>query len=139
MNLCQRFNQTVGGIDMMRQTGFTLGVAASIIVVSLAGCQTTPTQDGMVVGGILGSGLGAIVGHQSGKQGEGALIGAGLGMLTGALIGDQVDEQRNRAPRPEPVVLQEVNPAPEGGRWETRLMKTPSGEYMEERVWVRTR
>jgi uncharacterized protein YcfJ len=63
----------------------------------LVGCQTTPTQQGAVVGGAVGAGLGAIVGHQSGNQGEGALVGAAAGALTGALAGDQVDERRNKA------------------------------------------
>jgi len=72
----------------------------AMVVVCLAGiaagCNTTPTQDGAIIGGAAGAGAGAIIGHQSGKAGEGALIGAGVGGLGGALIGDQVDEKRNK-------------------------------------------
>jgi len=105
---------------------------------ALAGCNTTPAQDGAVLGGALGAGLGAIIGHQSGHQGEGALIGAGAGALTGALIGDSVDKaQRQPAYHQQPA----PQPQPQGrvqrGHYETRIVETPSGETYEERVWVR--
>ena len=104
-----------------------------------AGCNTTPTQDGAVLGGALGAGLGAIVGHQSGHQGEGALIGAAAGALTGAIVGDQVDEARNRTypqnqhTHPQPT----AQPArTQQGHYDIRIVRTPSGETYEERVWV---
>lgn len=105
----------------------------------LSGCNTTPTQDGAILGGALGAGLGAVVGHQSGHQGEGALIGAGLGAITGAIVGDQVDESRNRTypqnrnTHPQPTTL----PArTQNGHYDVRIVRTPSGETYEERVWV---
>ena len=107
----------------------TVSVAAA-----LAGCNTTPVQDGAVLGGALGTGTGAIIGHQVGKQGEGALIGAGLGALTGALVGDQVD-QAGRQPAPQATAYRSPAPAATG-HYETRLVRTPSGETYEERVWV---
>ena len=122
-----------------------IAVAVTAIGLALAtGCNTTPVQDGAVVGGALGAGTGAILGHQVGKQGEGALIGAGIGALTGALVGDQIDKAGQRqaaAPPPAPL------PPPQGtayrstgptrsGHYETRLVRTPSGETYEERVWV---
>lgn len=109
----------------------TLSLAAAA---SLAGCNTTPVQDGAVVGGALGAGLGAIVGNQSGHAGEGALIGAGAGALTGALVGDQVDKKRQQRysapaqPAPQPAVR---------GHYETRIVRGPNGETYEERVFVR--
>ncbi len=64
-----------------------LAVFTGIIVIS--GCTTT--QKGALVGGAVGAGSGAIIGHQAGDSGRGALIGAGIGALTGALVGDFVD------------------------------------------------
>ena len=72
-----------------------MGVIAAALI--FGACNTTPVQDGAIVGGAIGAASGAILGHQFGKQGEGALIGAGVGALTGALIEDQVDSGSNRA------------------------------------------
>lgn len=101
-------------------------LAASTLI---AGCNTTPTQDGAVVGGVLGAGAGAIIGNQSGHAGGGALIGAGAGALTGAIVGDQVDERRQRRNQSPPVRTQK-------GHYDIRIVKTPSGETYEEKVWV---
>lgn len=98
-----------------------------------AGCNTTPVQDGAVVGGALGAGLGAIVGHQSGHAGEGALIGAGAGALTGALVGDQVGQARQQprayAPAPSAAPVRQ-------GHYENRVVHAANGETYEERVWI---
>jgi uncharacterized protein YcfJ len=111
-------------------------VIIAIVAVALTalGCETTPTQEGAVVGGALGAGLGAIIGHQSGHQGEGALIGAGAGALTGALVGDQVDEQQQR-PAPTTGTRYSAPPSAQG-HYEMRTVKGISGETYEERVWV---
>jgi len=104
-----------------------------------SGCNTTPTQDGALLGGALGAGLGAVVGHQSGHQGEGALIGAGVGALSGAIIGDQVDQDRhrtypqNRHTHPQPTTQPTRT---QNGHYDIRIVHTPSGETYEERVWV---
>jgi len=98
-----------------------------------AGCNTTPTQDGAVVGGLLGAGAGAIIGNQSGHAGEGALIGAGAGALTGAIVGDQVDERRQRR---YPQNVQTAPVRTQNGHYDVRIVRTPSGETYEERVWV---
>jgi uncharacterized protein YcfJ len=117
---------------MMKKLLVTGMVSAGVL---LAGCNTTPVQDGAVVGGALGAGLGAIVGHQSGRAGEGALIGAGAGALTGALVGDQYHKTPTTTYRKVPVQRQVVA----RGHYETRLVRTPSGETYEERVWVPAR
>lgn len=110
---------------MKKTTLFTILTAGALV----AGCNTTPTQDGAVLGGALGAGAGAIIGNQSGHAGEGALIGAGAGALTGAIVGDQVDERRQRRNQPPPSRTQ-------NGHYDTRIVRTPSGETYEERVWV---
>lgn len=115
----------------------TLSILALAAVAS--GCNTTPVQDGAILGGALGAGAGAIIGHQSGHQGEGALIGAGLGALTGAIAGDQVDEARNgnypqnRHTHPQPSAAPVRT---QQGHYDIRIVRTPSGETYEERVWV---
>lgn len=123
-------------------------ILIGIFLFTLTGCQTTPTQDGALLGGALGSASGAIIGHQMGKQGEGALIGAGVGALTGALIGDQVGQQRQRQQQhhyyyerdsyytPSSRRIQDRPTYVERGRYETRIVRTPSGEVYEERVWI---
>lgn len=75
---------------------------AGMIVAALAaaGCRSPYRSDqGALLGGVGGAGLGAIVGHQVGHTGAGAAIGGLAGAVTGAVIGDQIDdiEARNRA------------------------------------------
>jgi len=131
----------------------------SLAVLAIAafgiGCAT-PAQRGAVTGGAVGAGLGAIIGGASGAPGIGAAIGAGVGAATGAVIGDQVDHDRY-GDRPHYhttsgtyVYEERVAPPPanpparhfsnsykvEEGHYEVRLVRAPSGEYYEERVWV---
>lgn len=126
---------------------WTKRIAAALIAgvawAGLSGCQTTPVQDGIVAGGLLGSAAGAIIGHQVGKQGEGALIGAGAGALAGALIGDDIGRQRQyyapaQAGRHAPprAYAPPVAAQPTRGYYETRVVRGPSGETFEERVFV---
>ncbi|MBN1587407.1 MAG: zinc ribbon domain-containing protein [Candidatus Omnitrophica bacterium] len=78
---------------------FILALVLAFGFTCLTAC--TSTQKGAGYGSAAGAGLGAIIGHQSGKTGEGALIGAAAGGLTGALLGDHMDEQeaqKYRAP-----------------------------------------
>lgn len=97
---------------------------------SLLGCNTTAREDGALLGGALGAGLGAIVGHQSGHAGEGALIGGAAGAITGAIVGDQYEKVPTQTYR-------RAHPAPApAGYYETRVRRGLSGELYEERVWV---
>lgn len=93
-----------------------------------AGCNTSSTTDGALLGGALGAGLGAVVGNQSGHAGEGALIGAGAGALTGGVIGNQYEKQPTNTVR--------KYPNQRTGHYETRVVRTPSGETYEERILV---
>ncbi len=136
-------------------------VAAGVLLVTV-GCETTPVQQGALLGGALGAGTGAIIGNNTHGHhgGTGALIGGAAGALGGALIGDQVEQQRKRqayqgyaptppppppAPAPAPVYAPPPPPPPapvpgptvvERGHYEVRLVRTPHGETYEERVWV---
>ncbi len=103
----------------------TLAVAALT-----SGCATT--KDSSILGGALGAGLGAIVGNQSGHQGEGTLIGAGAGALAGALVGHAIENAKTTTKHTRNATKIPV----ERGHYVTRIVKTPSGETYEERVWV---
>ena len=60
----------------------------------LTGCSSMSNTDaGILGGGAVGAGVGAIVGKALGNTGAGALIGAGAGALTGGLIGNAEDKK----------------------------------------------
>ena len=102
---------------------------------ALAGCATTPVQQGALGLGAVGAGAGAIIGNQTGHAGQGALIGAGVGALTGALVGDAIEHS---TPPPRPVYYAPSPPPspPVTGYWQTRVVTGPTGERYEQRVWV---
>lgn len=110
------------------------GMGALAVLMVMQGCNTTPVQDGVVAGGLVGAGLGAIAGSTMGKTGEGALIGAGAGAITGAIIGDHID--KSTAPAAAPAPVSPPPPPPTLGHYETRVVTGPSGERYEQRVWV---
>jgi uncharacterized membrane protein YebE (DUF533 family) len=127
----------------MKANALLAAVVFGLLLTLVVGCQTTPVQQGALMGGALGAGAGAIIGNQShGRGGEGALIGAGVGALTGALVGDQVDKARREgaaSAQPAPAPPPAPAPAPvaaQRGHYENRIVKTASGETYEERVWV---
>ena len=119
-----------------------------ILPIALLGCETTPVQQGALLGGAAGAGLGAIIGNQDGGHGgEGALIGAGAGALAGALIGDQVaqpprqtyqaaPQQQVYAPPPPPPPVSNHAVSSGRGHYENRIVRTPSGESYEQRIWI---
>jgi outer membrane lipoprotein SlyB len=82
------------------RTILSCGLVFAPLVLVSAGCQSNShTENGALLGGVGGAGLGALVGHATGHTGAGAAIGAGVGALTGAAIGNGMDETeaRNRA------------------------------------------
>jgi hypothetical protein len=73
-----------------------------LILTTLAalGCHSPYRSDqGALLGGLGGAGVGAIVGNQLGHTGAGAVIGGLTGAVAGSVVGDQLDqiEARNRA------------------------------------------
>ena len=71
----------------------------------LAGCESmgtaaqSKTNQGAVLGGLLGAGTGAIIGNQTHHAGAGTAIGAGLGALGGAMMGHALEENQTAAQR----------------------------------------
>jgi len=75
-------------------------LALSWLCLATFGCRSPYRADqGALVGGLGGAGLGALIGKQSRNTGAGAVIGAAAGALTGAAIGGELDDidARNRA------------------------------------------
>jgi len=67
----------------------------SVVALGIVGCQTYGEAAGL--GGAIGAGTGAIIGHQSGHTVEGALIGGALGAVTGLIVHDvKVKQARSR-------------------------------------------
>lgn len=72
-----------------------LFVAGVFLLGFLTGC-TQPgetTGIGAATGGVIGAGLGAIVGNQTGNPGSGLVIGAAAGAGTGAMVGNALQAQ----------------------------------------------
>ena len=68
----------------------------ALIALCLTSCGPSGKR-GAAIGGLLGAGAGAIIGHQSGRGLEGAAIGGAVGAGTGGLLGGARDDRfRNR-------------------------------------------
>lgn len=70
-------------------------VVSLAMAVSACGCANSNNRalEGAAVGGIVGAGAGAIIGHQSGSGGKGALLGGALGALAGSLVGSNIKKE----------------------------------------------
>ncbi|MBI5117805.1 cell envelope biogenesis protein OmpA [Candidatus Poribacteria bacterium] len=72
----------------------TLTFLAVALLLAFVVVSCTTTEKGAVVGGALGAGTGAIIGHQTGSTAGGALIGGAVGAVGGGLIGHEIDESK---------------------------------------------
>ena len=70
-----------------------LFIATAFIALCLTSCGPSGKR-GAAIGGLLGAGAGAIIGHQSGRGLEGAAIGGAVGAGTGGLLGGARDDER---------------------------------------------
>jgi len=70
-------------------------VSCFLFLALINGCSPQPGPDktigGALVGGALGAGSGAVIGHQLSYTGEGAAIGAAFGLVSGAFTGAGFD------------------------------------------------
>jgi uncharacterized protein YcfJ len=69
-------------------------VIATVIVFAV-GCESEAQNDALI-GGAIGTGAGAIIGHQSGHAGTGALIGGAVGGGTGYVIGNEKEKKQQQ-------------------------------------------
>jgi uncharacterized protein YcfJ len=67
----------------------TLAIVSAFVV----GCETNAQNDALL-GGAIGAGAGAIIGHQSGHATGGALIGGAVGGGTGYVVGNEQDKKQ---------------------------------------------
>jgi hypothetical protein len=68
----------------------------SIGALLIAGCESSAGK-GVAIGSLGGAGLGAIVGHQSGRTTEGALIGGAVGAGAGYMVGAEQDRKAQQS------------------------------------------
>ena len=88
-------------------------VAASTIILVLAGAGCTTTERNVATGAAVGAGTGAAVGALATGTTNGALAGAAIGGATGAIVGASAGAPVYAAPMvvmPTPVIA--VGPAP---------------------------
>ena len=100
--------------------GAVIGVA--LLAVGAVGCESlgtaaqSKTNQGAVLGGLLGAGTGAIIGNQTDHPGAGTAIGAGLGALGGGLLGHALEENEQKTQQQTtPVATNRTKFCPVGG------------------------
>jgi uncharacterized protein YcfJ len=74
-----------------------LAITSVLAAISLSNCAAPVgpnTQRGLAAGALLGAGVGAIIGHQTGSAGQGAMVGAATGGAAGGLFGNAADQER---------------------------------------------
>lgn len=79
---------------MKSLSAWTTRISIVCIAAAIAGCQTY--GESAALGGLIGAGAGAIIGHQSGEGLEGAAIGAAVGAAAGAIAKDQQVRREER-------------------------------------------
>ena len=67
-----------------------IATTAAAIGLMFTGTSCTPTEEGMLIGGALGAGVGGAVSDSP----EGAILGGLVGAATGAVIGDNARDDR---------------------------------------------
>lgn len=81
---------------------------ALLLVVSMAsGCygpSVSHRNEGMMVGGVLGAGTGAVVGNQLGSPATGAIIGGVSGATIGNIVGSGQDRSEARRAQQRRVI-----------------------------------
>jgi len=79
---------------------------------NLGTAAQSKTNQGALLGGLLGAGTGAIIGNQSHHHaGAGTAIGGALGALGGGLVGHALEEQSQAAQRQQFPPANPVSPA----------------------------
>lgn len=73
---------------------FLLALVPALVV---CGCQTlSPTDRGVLGGGLIGAGTGAVIGSAVGDPAAGAVIGGAVGAVSGGLVGNEIENSERR-------------------------------------------
>lgn len=78
---------------------FALQSVLVIVVGAILGCagpSASRRDDGMLLGGVLGAGTGAVVGNQFGSPATGTIIGGVGGATMGSIVGSAQDRSEAR-------------------------------------------
>jgi hypothetical protein len=82
---------------MLRTLGATTALALGLAIAGTCGAQSlSTTQKGLVGGGLLGAGAGAIVGAAVHHPIAGAAIGGGVGLVAGGAVGHELQNNQNQ-------------------------------------------
>src|ERR1700687_3439233 len=75
-------------------------LGALVPLICLNGCQSLSNTDkGVLAGGGIGAGTGALIGSATHHTGAGALIGGAVGALAGGLTGAAIDDSEHKPDR----------------------------------------
>jgi len=83
-----------------------LTLAIAMVLVFAVGCESEAQNDALL-GGALGAGAGAIIGHQSGHATQGALIGGAAGGAGGYILGNEADKKQQQGTITAPAPSQQ--------------------------------
>jgi hypothetical protein len=89
-------------------------VAPALLVLGSGCSNMSNTDKGVVTGGVLGAGAGALIGAATHHAGAGALIGTGVGAVAGGLTGAAIDdsEKKQKAQQAAAAAAAARQPAP---------------------------
>jgi outer membrane lipoprotein SlyB len=87
------------------------GLALGVVLLLGCGCDTMSNTDkGLLGGGALGAGAGALIGSLTGHAGAGALIGGAAGAVAGGVTGAAVDHEERREARAAAIAQAQQRP-----------------------------
>jgi len=96
---------------MRKEHGLRMAVVATIFMLTISGCATTPSKG--TSGAAIGAATGAIAGQAIGHDTKGTLLGAAVGGMLGYIIGNEMDKydqaQLNR--------VYETSPSHQRSQW----------------------
>jgi surface antigen len=128
----------------MTVAGKRLGILALLLVVGLAGCQTSPPGEKAVVGGLGGATVGGLLSAGLGASPAAIAGSVILGGLVGGAIGDRMDAADKRQANQAAARALESSPSGQSVAWHnpdtnhsgtvtpTHTYQTTGGQYCRE-------
>lgn len=128
----------------MKVVGKRLGILALLLVVGLAGCQTSPPGEKAIVGGLGGATVGGLLSAGLGASPAAIAGSVILGGLVGGAIGDRLDAADKRQASEAAARALESAPSGQSVAWNnpdtnhsgtvtpTNTYQSTSGQYCRE-------